>query len=313
MEKTMSPKAIKRTIIYGIIGLFAVIGLVGTIYVVPEGHVAVVKYTGKAVRQENPGLQFKKPILEDYEIVEVRERKNVEEMNVATGNQLPATAIVSINWTVNKEAAIDLYIQYGGLAQFEERVLDPRMRSAAKAAIAHFRADQIIRDRQTVVAEIQAGIVEVTQDLPINITMTQLEDIQLPGTYMESILLKEKAREDAEREKHALVQQKLVAQQTVQTADAKRDAIKSIADGQAYEVRVRAEAEAFRVLTEYNGRAEGVEALAAQLTPDYIAYVRAQTWNGVFPTHVLSEGAEVLLGLGVSGDAIGAPAATTAK
>ena len=304
----MTPKGIKRGVVFGVLGIVALVLGLNTIYIVPEGHVAVIKYTGKAVRQEEPGLRFKNPLLESYVEFEVRERKSQETLAASTGNQLPATAIVSINWTVNRSAAIDLYKQYGGIEQFEDRVLNPRMRSAAKAAIAHFRADQIIRDRQTVVAEIFKEIQAVTADLPISISTAQLEDIELPGTYMDSILAKEQARENAEREKHKLVQQKLEAQQTVQTADAKRDAIKSIADGQAYEVRVAAEAEAFRVLTEYTGRAEGVALLAEQLTPEYIAYLRAQTWDGAYPTHMLSESMDMLLGLGM-----GVSPATTTK
>jgi regulator of protease activity HflC (stomatin/prohibitin superfamily) len=294
----MTPKGIKRGVVFGVLSIVALILGLNTIYIVPEGHVAVVNYTGKAVRQEEPGLQFKNPILESYVTFEVRERKSQETLAASTGNQLPATAIVSINWTVNRSAAIDLYRQYGGIEQFEDRVLNPRMRSAAKAAIAHFRADQIIRDRQLVVADIFAEIQAVTADLPISISTAQLEDITLPSTYMDSILAKEKAREDAEREKHSLVQQKLVAQQKVQTAEAKRDAIKAVADGNAYSVRVAAEAESFRILTEYTGRSEGVDLLAAQLTPEYIEYLRAQGWDGRLPTTMLSKDSEVLYGIG---------------
>ena len=202
-EARMARK-IKRLAGWGIGALVAVILGFGTVYVVPEGHVAVVKFTGKADRQEAPGMRVKIPIIEDVEIFEVRERKNAEQMAAATANQLPATAVVSINWTVNEEAAIDLFIRYGGLPQFEERVLDPRLRSAAKAAISRFAADQIIRDRLTVVAEIQKEIVEATAGLPITISTTQLEDVDLPPAYLDAILAKEKAREDAEREVEVL-------------------------------------------------------------------------------------------------------------
>ena len=276
------------------------------LYTVPEGHVTVVKKFSEAVRQENPGLQFKIPFIETTDEFEVRERKNVEEMSVATANQLPATAVVSINWTVNKEAALELYVRYGGLAQFEDRVLDPRMRSAAKAAISRYRADQLIRDRLIVVAEIQKEILEAMAGLPITVNTTQLEDITLPDTYMASILAKEKAREDAEREKHTLVQQKLVAQQLVQSAEAERDAVKAKADGAAYQIvkqatadaertRLAADAEAFRILTEYTGRAEGVQLLDSQLTPLYNDYLRAQKWNGALPRMMLGSDSNILL------------------
>ena len=278
----------KKAIAFGVVAIIGAILAFDTIYFVPEGYVTVVKKYGKAVRQETPGLQFKTPILESTETFEVRERKNVETMSAATANQLPATATVSINWTVNGEAALDLFVQYGGLAQFEERVLDPRMRSASKAAISRFRADEIIRERLTVVAEIQKELLGVTSELPININTTQLEDIQLPPSYMESIMAKEKAREEAEREKHKLAQQKLVAQQKVQTAEAERDANKALADGNAY-----------RTLTEATAEAEAIELITKQLTrsPTYVELVKAKSWNGVLPTTVLGGDADVLFGM----------------
>ncbi len=284
-------RKVKRwSIIGGLTTLTLIIGLLNSpVYIVPEGHVAVVKFTGKAVRMEDPGLRFKLPVLENKIVFEVRERKNVETLNAATANQLPVTAVVSLNWAVDKAAALDLFVQYGSLEQFEERVLDPRIRSAAKAAISRFRADQIIRERQLVVAEIQKEVLEVTSTLPVNFSNTQLEDVTLPEVYMASILAKEQARENAEREKHTLVQQKLQAQQKVQSAEAGRDA--NIATG---------EGNAARTLLEATAEAQAIELVNEQLakSPLFIDLVRAKAWNGVLPTTVLSEGVTPLLSIG---------------
>ncbi len=280
-------KSLRRYIVLGVLGFFTLATVFSAAYIVPEGHVAVVKHLGKADRQAGPGLQFKIPFFETIEQFEVRERKNVEEMSAATADQLPVKATVSVNWTVNKTAAKDLFVQYGGLDQFESRVLDPRLRSATKAGIAKFSAAQLIRERMLVITEIQKQIVEQTTGLPINISNTQLENVVLPPIYMTAILAKEKAREDAKTEQHTLDKQKLVAQQKVQTAEAERDAVKAAADGEAYKLRTIADAESYRVKTEYTGRAEGVALLKAQLTATYINYLRAQQWNGVLPQTML--------------------------
>jgi len=282
-------KTLKRSAWFGVLAIVATVIGLNTVYVVPEGHVYVVNRTGEAVRQEEPGLRFKTPFLENTVEFEVRERKTPRTLAAATGNQLPATAVVSINWTVNRSAAIDLYKQYGGIEQFESRVLIPRMESASKAAIAHFRADEIIRDRQTVVADIFKEIQAVTATLPITISTAQLENIDLPKSYLASILAKEKAREDAEKEKHTLVQQKLQAQQTVQTADADRDALKSRADGVAYKTLVEAEAEA-----------KAIALIQEQLakSPVYVDLVRAKSWNGVRSHTVLGSDTNLLVGVG---------------
>ena len=107
-----------KKIIGGGVLAFAALTLFLAAYTVPEGHVVIVKKFNKAVRMEDPGLRFKLPFVETATEMEVRVRKNVEKMAAATADQLPATASVSLNWTVNKTAAMDLYIKYGGLGQF---------------------------------------------------------------------------------------------------------------------------------------------------------------------------------------------------
>lgn len=56
-------------------------------------------------------------------------------MSVATSEQMKATAIVSINWSVQKPAVINLFKEYGSLEQFENKILDPKLREAAKLGI----------------------------------------------------------------------------------------------------------------------------------------------------------------------------------
>ena len=254
-------------------------------YTVPEGHVGIEKRFGKAVSQTNPGLRFKLPIIVKVEEIEVRQKKNTEELAAVTQNQLPVTATVSINWTVNKEAAMDLYIQYGGLAQFENRALDPKLRSASKAAIARYPADELIKKRSLVATEILEELKRVTVNLPISINSPQIENISLPIAYLETIQIKEQAREEAKTEEHRLAKQKLIAQQEVQTADADRDATKSRADGIAY-----------KTLTEARAEAEAIRLVAEQLdkSPTYVDLVKAKAWNGTLPRTVLSEGMGIL-------------------
>ncbi len=126
--------------------------------IIEEGHVGVVKRWGKAVVQLDPGFHFKLPVAETVEHIEVRQRTNIEFLSAATQDQLPITATVSVNWTVNRESAMALFIAYSGLDQFEARILDPKQRSAAKAALSMFPADRMIRNRQKAVAAIMTGM-----------------------------------------------------------------------------------------------------------------------------------------------------------
>ncbi|MYH59265.1 MAG: prohibitin family protein [Boseongicola sp. SB0675_bin_26] len=262
--------------------------LLGSVYTVEEGHVGIVKRWSKAVDQVGPGLHVKIPIADSIERIEVRQRKNVEDLAAATKNQLPTTATVSINWTVNRNSAMDLFIHYGGLDQFETRILDPKLRSAAKAAIARFQADELIRNRQAAVAAIMEGMALELEGFPVTVNSPQIENLSLPNAYLQAVEEKEKAREDAEKEKHKLDQQRLIAQQAVNSAEANAEA-----------KRLEADAEAYRVLTEAQAEADAIRLINEQLgrSPLYVDLVRAKRWDGVLPQTVLGEGVGAFLSL----------------
>ena len=132
LEKLNIPSKTIITVLVGIILVFS------SIYTVNEGHIGIVKRFSEAKEQVNPGLHFKIPLIDSVEEIEVRTRKNEEKMASSTKEQMPVTVSVSVNWTVDKAAALELFRQYGGLSQFENRILDPRFRSATKDVIPQF-------------------------------------------------------------------------------------------------------------------------------------------------------------------------------
>ena len=245
-----------------------------------------MKRFGKAISQVDPGIHLKIPFVDGIEKIEVRQHKNVEEL--AAANQLPIQVAVSINWTVEKTSAMALFIKYGGLEQFESRILDPKLRSAAKAALAQFPADQLIRNRQAAVAAIMEEMIRELEDFPLTVNSPQIENIALPPTYQQAVLEKERARENAEQEKHTLERQRLVALQAVNSAEANAAAKRLEADAEAYRVTAVAEAEA-----------TAIRLINVQLekSPRYVELVKAKQWNGVLPQTMRAEDGAVLFSI----------------
>ena len=285
-----------KTIIFIIAVIFLAILSLGSFVIVPEGHVGIIKMFGRADSQLNPGLAFKIPIIQSVEEIEVRQRRNVEELSGATSEQLPLKATISINWTANKESALDLYVKYGGLIQFEERILDPKLRSVSKAAIAKFSAEQLIKDRNLAVNEIQRMMVEALSDFPIVIDSPRIENIELPPRYLEAVEAKMTAYEAAKRAEFELTKQKTEAQKAVNTAEADRDSEKARADGLAYKMLTEATAEAKAIEAIGKSEAEAIRLLAAALkqNPHVADYIRAKTWNGQMPSTMMGSGSNVL-------------------
>lgn len=280
--------------------VFAVIATgLSSFYTVGEGNRAIITRLGKAVYQTDPGFHFKRPFTDSVNHIEIRERKSLEELSAATANQLPVTASVSINWIAQPESAMEIYRKYGSLEQFENRILDPRLRQSAKAAISKFGAAKLIRNRQEATAESLTILTGLMEGYPVTVNSPQIENISLPETYMQSVLKKEQAREDAVREQYNLEKQNLEAQRSVQSAKAERDAAMARADGVAYKVRTEAAANAYAIRLTKIAEADGITAVESSLASNslFVDYTRALNWDGRLPQTILGGGENILFGM----------------
>jgi regulator of protease activity HflC (stomatin/prohibitin superfamily) len=280
-----------------VLGLAVAATLLSSIYTVEEGHVAVVKRFSEAKYQVEPGLHFKAPIVDSLETMEVRTRKNVDEnIPVATAEQMPSHATVSVNWTVNRAEAIDIFKQYGGLDQFESRILDPKIKSGSKEAISKHTAEEIIRNRNVVITKIQDAIITAMEPYPIVINSVQLENITFPMTYTNAIEAKQVALQEAVKEEHKLERQRLEAQRQVNTAEAEKQSRMKAADGVAYqtETEAKAEAEAIRLIGIANAGKIQAMATALATNPQVIEYEQVKRWQGNVPTTVMGNGQSIM-------------------
>ena len=255
-----------------------VVAGIGSVYTVNEGHIGIVKRFSEAKEQVNPGLHFKVPFIDSVEEIEVRTRKNEEKMASSTKEQMPVTISVSVNWTVDKAAALELFRQYGGLSQFENRILDPRFRSATKDVIPQYDAEKLIQDRAGAIQAIEANFIEEMKEFPVTVDNIQIENIQLPAKYLTSIETKQTEKNLADAEKHKLARQNLEAQRDVNTAKAKADGIKLVAIAEAESIRIKGLAEAEAITAK--AKALGDNPLIVKLT-------EAQNWDGKLPATVL--------------------------
>lgn len=275
-KKLLTPSTIFKSIPLFLV----VIAVFNSYYIVIEGHVGVVKRFGEAMDQENPGLHFKIPFIETVEMIEVRTRKNAEKMASSTKEQMPVTVEVSVNWTVNKEAALDLFKRYGGLSQFEQRILDPRFRSATKDTIPQFEAEQLIQDRASAIQGIERRLADEMEGFPVIVDNIQIENIVLPQKYINSIEIKQTEKNLAAAEEHKLERQRLEALRAVNTADAKAKGILKVAEAEAQSILLKGKAEA-----------EAIEAKAKSLknNPLIIKLTEAQTWDGKLPSTMMGD------------------------
>ena len=280
---------IKLKVASGAIIIGAIFGLIilfSSWFITKEGHVDVVKRFGKAISVAQPGLNFKIPLIDTTDTIEIRTRKNMEEMSAATAEQMPVSATVSMNWSANQETILELYKAYGSLEQFEFRVIDPKFRAITKESIAKFTAEETINKRDQVEQRLRDYLTTATQDLPIKISSLNIENIELPKNYLQSIEVKQTEKNLADAEVFKLEKQNLEAQRAVNTANA---------DAQSITLRAKAEADAIKLKGEAEAKAIEAKSKALQGNPLIVQLTQAQQWDGKLPTHMMGEGSNFLL------------------
>jgi len=280
------------------LGIGGISALLSSAYIVDEGRVGVLTYMGKAVSQEGPaGLKWKTPFVQGMQEFDVRERALTGELGAATSNQLMTTVTFSVNWRPDPAHILDIFVKYGSPEDFAMNTIRPRLQQSLKSTIGKFTGADMTRRREEVAAAMLDRAQEVLEGYPAILTSVQIEDFSLPPRYMEAVLQKEEQREITEKEQLLLEQQKVQAQQAVQTAEAEKNATKATADGDAYAVSVAAVAEAEAIRLKAMAEADGVRAVAAAIAsnPLLVEYERVKSWDGKLPTMVMGDQPSLLM------------------
>lgn len=257
-----------------VIGIALLSIMIMGIYRIDAGHVGIVKRFGNVIDVVDPGLHVKIPYADTVEEMEVRERAFTIKLEAASQDPLEMPITVTVNWLVKRDHVKDLYIQFGSLAQFETRIIQPRLNDAVKGTTSGYTVNDLLRKRTEYRDRSQKAFADRMPD-DIQITGFSVVNIGFPLEYTKAIRDKQVAREQAETERFVLERQKLTTTQVTQTAMAQRDADKARADGRAYEIKVQGEAQADAV------RILG-EALAKN--PLVVDYKKIEKWGGVFPS-----------------------------
>ncbi|MCB1509998.1 MAG: hypothetical protein KDJ36_03775 [Hyphomicrobiaceae bacterium] len=259
--------------VIGAIAILALITLWLGIYRIDAGHVGVVKRFGNVISVVDPGLHVKIPYADTVEEIEVRERAFTMKLEAASQDPLELPITVTINWLVKRNKVKDLYIQFGTLAQFETRIILPRLNDAVKGVTSGYTVNDLLRKRVEY-RDLSLKVLIARMPDDIQITGFSVVNIGFPPEYTAAIRAKQVAREQAETEKFVLERQRFSSAQVTQSAEAQRDADKARADGKAYEIKVQgqAQAEAIRIIG---------EALAKN--PSVIEYKKVERWGGKFP------------------------------
>jgi membrane protease subunit HflK len=193
-----------------LIGVWLLLGF----YTVDEGTRGVVQRFGRFVDITEPGLHWRLPLVENYQIVDVEQRRAEEIGYRFEGGRQPVARAVAREalMLTEDENIVDvrLNVQYRILnpRDYLFNTADPRatlrqvVESAARETIGNHRMDFVLTDgRAEIVADIKSRSQKILDGYKtgLQITNVNLQDAQAPEEVQDAFADAIKAREDEQR------------------------------------------------------------------------------------------------------------------
>lgn len=263
-----------------IVAFLTLIGIFGAFYTVDEGERGVIVSMGTVQGTADPGFHLKAPLITSVHRVPLRNQvTSYENLEAYTTDQQIATIeALHITYRIPADRVEEVYREYRTPEAVVDRFIGRRVNSELEKVFGRYSAEQSVKERATLSADIGRALKEVPPSAPLEILSVELASIAFPPEYNARI----NDRMAAEVEVAKL-------RQEVLQADQQRQKAAHEADARAYEIKARAEAEAEAIRVRGDAEAAAIRAKTEALreSPQLIELTKAERWDGVLPTSMI--------------------------
>lgn len=193
-----------------VVGLLALIVIVGGFFTVDAGERAVVLRFGSVARAEGEGLHLKAPLVESVISYETRTQKEQTEAGAASKDLQDVTTVVAINYSLDVNDVSAIYRTLG--TEYKSRIIDPAVQEAVKAATANYTAEELITKREIVKDEIQSKLGTRLAENHILVSAVSIVDFKFSPSFSQAIEAKVTAEQNALAAKNKVEQANYEAQ-----------------------------------------------------------------------------------------------------
>ena len=227
-----------------------IILLLMTIYTVPAGSVGVVTRWGAVNRVAYPGIGFKVPIEEGVVNMDVRTQNDQTDAKAASKDLQSVTSTIAVNYHLDPTAAVSVYQSIG--PDYQAVVVAPAIQNIFKAVTAEYTAEQLITNREDV-----RSTAEIQLKAQLAVYHVIVENFNIINF-------------DFSPDFDTAIEQKQVAQQSVETAKQKL---------------AQAQIDAQTAVAQAQGQADAQAALknTGALNAAYLEYLALTKWDGHLP------------------------------
>jgi regulator of protease activity HflC (stomatin/prohibitin superfamily) len=204
--------------------IFALLLLFSSVVSIPTGHVGVLTLFGRVTGEAlGEGIHVINP-LKSVQRLSIQTQSVKETANVPSNEGLILALDTSLLFHLDRAKAAEVYQKVG--ANYAEKIVEPTMRAAIRAATSAHTANALYTNaRELVQQQIQDELTTQLSQRGVIVENVLLRDVQLPSMLKSSIEAKQQAEQDALRMNFILQKEK-------QEAERKRIEAQGIADFQ---------------------------------------------------------------------------------
>lgn len=197
-----------------------------SVVIVPAGFRGVLLRFGAAQGDLGEGINFVIPGVNSVVLMEVRTQKEASKATAASSDLQVVTTDLALNFRVDPTQVAHLFQTVG--PDYVSRIIDPTVQESLKVVTARYTAEDLIRRRAEVKAEVEQ---EITGRLRANDIIVDPEGLSITNfefsqDFNDAIERKQVAQQEAEKQKYVLQQAELQKQTAVAQAEGVSEAAK---------------------------------------------------------------------------------------
>ena len=197
--QNITPGNSENSLPLAVIGVFAAaILLLGAVFVVPAGQVAVITTLGKVSSQPRlPGLNLKIPVIQTSHFFNVRTQVKPEAFSTLTKALQVIEATATIKYAVKTEEAPRIYSTISvGDDGIYSRIIQPSLLKALKSVFSKYELVEIATDWNTISSIVEESIAKELQKFDyVSVKGLDLTGLKIAEEYRSAIEQKQIAEQ----------------------------------------------------------------------------------------------------------------------
>ena len=268
---------------FGVIALVVALVLIGIscFSSIPTGYTGILTTFGRVENETmEAGFHLKAPWQSIVKMNNQEQRKSFT-LEAFSSDIQQVNVSGSINYNIDKTTAMTLYREVG--TAYSDTLVIPRLYENTKAVFSHYKAEELISNRDALSDEIRDKMIDDLKSYGVNVLSISIEDVDFTDAFTTAVEAKQVASQNKLKAETEQEQQTMEAR-----AAAERRQIE--AEAQAEVERINADAEAYRIKTQSEAEAEANKKIAESLSEQLIEYNYANSWNGQLPSTFVGDG-----------------------